>query len=196
MNLQAFEMDPNEARKAFLAYRDGFREEYENIDRELMRCYQAMSTGKRVIVLSDVLRAGGLHPDGYPKLAIARADWGLVYVWAREDGEMTFFPNRSHRSKGIYTPPGTFREGARYIPRWTSKAALVPHIPPQFRPRGMISSYHILFEADHWAENPPAPKDPALLKRLGDDLYAVIAVWDLTPLEQTVLGMARRPALR
>lgn len=30
--------------------------------------------------------------------------------------------------------------------------------------------------------------DPALLKHIGGDLYAVLATWDLTELERSVLG--------
>lgn len=43
----------------------------------------------------------------------------------------------------------------------------------------------ILWEAE-WQAVPP--KDPALLRHLGGDLYAVVAVWDLTELERAVLG--------
>lgn len=32
-----------------------------------------------------------------------------------------------------------------------------------------------------------APVDPALLKHIGGDLYAVVATWDLTDLERAVL---------
>jgi hypothetical protein len=45
----------------------------------------------------------------------------------------------------------------------------------------------VLWEAD-WKVHPVPPGDPALLKHIGGDLYAVVAVWDLTPLEQAVLA--------
>jgi hypothetical protein len=38
------------------------------------------------------------------------------------------------------------------------------------------------------------PEDPALLKHIGGDLYAVLAVWNLTELERAVLsGRGRAP---
>lgn len=35
------------------------------------------------------------------------------------------------------------------------------------------------------------PGDPALLKHMGGDLYAILAVWDLSPLERAVLAGKR-----
>lgn len=43
----------------------------------------------------------------------------------------------------------------------------------------------MLFEAE-WRPEPP--KDPALLRHIGGDLYSVVAVWDLTELERAVLA--------
>jgi len=63
--------------------------------------------------------------------------------------------------------------------------ALVPMIPPKFRPTAKLSNYHIMFEAV-WKPVPPV--DPFLLKHLGGTLYVVLAQWDLTPLEQAVLA--------
>ena len=63
---------------------------------------------------------------------------------------------------------------------------MVPIVPPQLRPHWGLHNYHILWEAD-WQKVPP--RDPALLERIGGDLYAVLAVWDLTELERAVLAM-------
>jgi len=49
------------------------------------------------------------------------------------------------------------------------------------------------FEAD-WKpvrDRRRAPGDPALLKHLGGPFYAVLATWDLTFVEQAVLGVTR-----
>jgi hypothetical protein len=63
--------------------------------------------------------------------------------------------------------------------------ALVPLIPPWARPKAKLSNYHILWEAD-WTD---VPVDPALLKHLGGPLYVVLAVWDLTEVERSVLSL-------
>jgi hypothetical protein len=47
-----------------------------------------------------------------------------------------------------------------------------------------LTHYHILWEAE-WTFR--APGDPILLSKINDTMYAVVAQWDLTPLEQLVL---------
>lgn len=67
----------------------------------------------------------------------------------------------------------------------------MPTIPPKLRPkRGQLGLYHLLFEAE-WGLDPDPPVDPALVRHLGGDLYAVLAVWDLTDVERAVLGIIR-----
>jgi hypothetical protein len=61
--------------------------------------------------------------------------------------------------------------------------ALVPSVPPQLRPDD-LSKYFILWEAEWTAK---APVDPILLSPVNDTMFAVVAQWDLTPLEQRVL---------
>jgi hypothetical protein len=66
--------------------------------------------------------------------------------------------------------------------------AMVPHVPPALRPIHSLDGYATLFEVEEWAPDPTAPADPALLKHIGGDLYAVLAVWDLSELERSVLN--------
>ena len=74
---------------------------------------------------------------------------------------------------------------------WT---AMVPIVPPQHRPARGMGDRLVLWEVDNWEWNtPPAPPgDPALLRHVGGDIYAVDAVWDLTEIERLVLA-GRRP---
>jgi hypothetical protein len=189
MNLQAVEMDPNAAREAFLQYREAFRKTASETDEALMRGYKEIANGRRIIYLPDTIKAGGVTPEGLPKLAIARADseWADCEVW--KDGRVSFM-RRDMRSwsrmiEYVKLPPGTLQGTAAHA----GGRAMVPLIPPQFRPPYDLKGYHILWEAE-W--KPIPPRDPALLKSLGGGLYAVLAVWDLTELEMMVLGMARR----
>jgi hypothetical protein len=61
----------------------------------------------------------------------------------------------------------------------------VPLVPPNLRPARGLNRYCILFEAE-W--EPVPPTDPMLLRHLHGSLYAVLAVWDLTPLERAVIA--------
>lgn len=69
----------------------------------------------------------------------------------------------------------------------------VPVVPAQFLPRGKLDNYYILWEVEDWENIPPRKdpipprKDPILLKRISNNLFAVLAVWKLTKLEQSII---------
>jgi hypothetical protein len=92
----------------------------------------------------------------------------------------TFSGADEYGSRGLELPPQPWSLQLR---------AIAPTIPPSLRPPHKLSGYHLLWEAEWAQEAPVAPEDPALLKHLGGDLYAVLAVWDLTELERTVLSI-------
>lgn len=193
MNLDSLTMDKSAARQAFLEYRAAFRAEHERIDGELMRGYKAMSQGRQLIRLSETIQRAGVDAAGYPRLAIARADEREIEVYRWRDGEVVFRPVGGvvrARDRRLAFPAGTLPVLGPDEYRQT-KFALVPIIPPRFRPPHRAAGYHILWEAEWMAQSKTlrAPRDPALLKHLGGDLWAVLAVWDLTPLEQAVLEM-------
>jgi len=69
-------------------------------------------------------------------------------------------------------------------------SAQVPIVPPQHRPGRGMGDRIVLWEVENWTwqTTPRPPGDPALLRPIGGDLYAVEAVWDLTELEKLVLA--------
>ena len=200
MNLNEITMDRVAAREAFLDYRKVFREEANAIDGELMRGYKELAAGRQLIRLSETIRAAGADELHRPKLAIARADEERVTFNRNRAGAVTFSPNVGWNQMarasdrvirlGDGTLP-TLPDGMWGISErdW---AAIMPIIPPRLRPPHNLSNYHVLWEAV-WTkpQTRRAPHDPALLKHIGGDVYAVLAVWDLTPLEQSVLELRR-----
>jgi hypothetical protein len=196
MDLPVISMERGAARKAFLEYRHEVQTRHRAEDEEIMRGYKWMSQGKQLIALTDAMRQGGVEPTtGLPRLAIARADAEWVHCQLRPNGAAVFsverFPLRQNiaADKVHDLPQGTFdRSGIGQT--WQTAQAMVPLIPPALRPAADFRNYHILFEAE-WKRIPP--KDPALLKHVGGDLYVVLATWDLTELERAVLGGIRRP---
>lgn len=205
-------MDRDTARKNFLEYRAAVRERHNAEDAQIMRGYQAMSQGKQLIRLTEVIVAGGIHQSGLPRLAVAQSDTPWVYVRRTQSGQVEFSPrlwNDGRHRKGI----NRFPENT--LPRWscitlgcdqtqpyykhkhpedgTGMRAMVPNVPPALRPAHSLANYLTLFEVDKWERIPRPPGDPALLKHVGGDLYAVLAVWLLTPLEQAVLA-GRNPS--
>ena len=143
-----------------------------------------------------------------PRLAVIRASSRYVYTLGVEsDGAVDFcdrlspsetlVKGRTRVEAGFELPDG-FTAGDP-LTRWGASrawAAMVPICPPEHRPAGTstLASFQVLFEVDEWQwqGRPEPPGDPALLKHVGGDIYAVVATWDLSELEQLVLS-GRRP---
>jgi hypothetical protein len=161
----------------------------EKEDRQLLLAYKALKEGQRLLHLPSVIRDAGWTKNWLPKLAIARATAKQVTFFT---GSNPYFEGGPWDSKvensvkvthSIFPAEitnGTWRQSNNHPSR---AVALVPIVPPHLRPDN-IEKYHILWEAE-WKFQ--APGDPILLSRVNDDTYAVIAQWDLTPLEQRLL---------
>jgi len=165
-------------------------------DEELMAMYKAMSQGKRVLTLAEVFSETGVDADNddLPNLAIARADWEWVHFGMKNSNE-PFFSSRS--SSWGRTKQDTIELPTEFFPANTTNThwrrqhnktsypvkAMVPKIPARLRP-DRLDKYWILFEAE-WDKCPPV--DPILLSRLNLYTFSVVAEWDLTPLERSVL---------
>jgi hypothetical protein len=206
MDLTTFEMDKTEARRKFLEYRRAVRERHTAEDAEIMRGYRALAAGKQVIKLSETVREGGLKELRHrnrnsgqetvrlvPNLAVARASAKECWTFGvNADGRLEMRGKRempeSNRRDRIVIGGFDVSDGVQAGWWRPDIRAVVPFIPPPLRPADKLANYHILWEALWAYSRPPIPEDPALLKRIGGDLYAVVAVWDLTPLERAVLS--------
>jgi hypothetical protein len=196
---------PGAARRAFRDYRKAalaeknaaLRADYE----ALTRGYRAIASGKQVIDLHQVMKAAGVNESFYPRLAIARADGQWCHLSLLDNGgaHMTHvqtWTTRRGRRPGhvVALPANTFPRVPQWSPGqgysgrprgWSTVArAMVPMVPPQYHPGAALSNYFILWDAV-WEPAPPV--DPLLMKHLGGALYAIVAAWDLTPLEQAVM---------
>jgi hypothetical protein len=185
--------------KALLAHKKGTPE-----DDAILRSYQALSRGRRVLELVATMRAAGCYaaddrvPQNRlrPRFAIARAD--KQWCWFDYDGARPRFVSEehahwSHRTRGMKhvsktLPAHTFAAHEQLSRDQTEKLAaraLLPAIPLVLRPAAArLREYLVLWEAT-WEEAPP--RDPLLLAPLGGTLYAVVAQWDLSPLERAAM---------
>jgi hypothetical protein len=191
-------MEPAEAREAFEQYREQVKARHSEEDEQLMRGYKALAEGKSLLNLHDVMRTAGVDEKNRPKLAICRAD--AEWCWYENSGtrpaefaidRRTLQSCRYLSSKKVLLPVGTLprceRRRTNGSQSWNETAvlrAMVPTVPPRLRPRAALLNYFTLWEAE-WET---VPVDPMLLKHITGPLYAVLATWDLTPLEQAVLG--------
>ena len=200
-----------DARRAYLEYKRAVltaaspeeRREYDG----LWRGYKAIAAGRQVIDLMQTMRAAGVQEDSlYPRLAICRADARICRVAMESNGAAIFsdeaFRWRRAPRRQVKVVAGTL---PRYVTQWengeltrsrpsgiiertawrSEATALVPIVPPRLHPQSALANYHILWDAV-WT--PAPPKDPLLLRHLAGHLYAIVAQWDLTPLEQAVLS--------
>lgn len=213
MELATIEMERPKAREAFLDYRKAVRQRHNAEDEEIMRGYKALAAGKTLIHLSRTMVAGGTKEQTWgfrkpfdenvsvlPRLAVCRAHVRTAFTnGVRRDGSLEI---RSKEAVAGHNNFDRVRFDERTFPQhelcdegrtdWLQRfKALVPIVPPALRPGFGLHNYHVLWEAEWKLHTPPAPVDPALLKWIGGDLYAVIATWDLTELEQAVLSGRR-----
>ena len=192
METQSVVVDRAEARALFRKYR-AHRHYSTPIDWEIQRTYQLIAQGRVVIKALDSILTAGVGEDGYPKLAICRADAATCfYEWRTGGGARMAsraWPRDSERRSYIDFPAGSFPEPPNRPGRhfgWARAQAMAPLIPLDVRPKRGLANYHILWEAV-WEPAPPV--DPMLLRRIGQaDLWVVLAAWELTEVERTVLA--------
>lgn len=206
MLLNLLTEEPAVARKQFLDYRNELRqrrrdEATREVDAAMRDAYKWLAKGFSLIRMTEALRAGGTEVRAVgsrkallPRLALAQIGYPRVWTNAIDtDGSVMFSVkqldrwslSRDQRYARRFDPifePGEWEERAN-----ARFSARVPIVPPEHRPsERTMGTCHVLFEAE-W-QGDPVPGDPALVKWVGGDLWAVLATWDLTPLEAAVLG--------
>lgn len=215
MDLVTQQMPARAAREAFLEYkhsiearqrkeRDQLEQRILDEDKELMAAYRVMSRGRRVINFTEACANMGWKPGptwGLPKVAICRASakrCALAFPYYYRSQDPVFVDDARtgrHWNHSTLSRP----KSAIQMPRdlWDLAAlkansnkifrCKVPTIPLRHRPaEGQLHRYHLIFEAE-WDLTPPL--DPFLVKRVSKHFFAVIAQWDLTPLERSLVGM-------
>ena len=205
MEIATVEMNQYQARRKFLEYRAACRERQTAEDKAIMAGYKALSQGRKVLHIGQVMQEAGVNYLGQPELAIIRADATKVYFesyqWRHKIGSKqttagetrgghvfatsnNAFSDKRLSTHRVVIPQDAFPAMTRRI----SCEASVPMIPPQFRPKGSLENYYILWDAK-WDKK--APLDPLLLKPISPLMYAIVAMWDLTPLERAIMAGGR-----
>jgi hypothetical protein len=184
MNVAKIELDRSEARRLQHEYK-AHRAFQTEQDREIERTYRLIAAGKVVIQARESIRLAGLGADGFPKLALTRADAKTCRVQMATNGECRMWMDDGWmpraESKRVILPPGTFPERKD----WAKAEGVVPLIPVHLRPKTALENYHILWEAE-WRR--VVPRDPYLLRHVGGDIWIVLAAWDLTEVERAAMA--------
>lgn len=209
MELPLIDVPQAQARQAAADYLKAVRQRHSDEDQAILRGYRELARGRRLLQLSAAIRAGGYDTVTVrwqnrwgdrewredvvtvPRLAVARAD--ATRVWSQgvnSEGECEIRTQRElspNNRRDRMTLRGL---EPTEVASWRWVQAIVPLVPPPLRPAVHLRNYHLLWEAE-WSPEPVPPVDPALLKHLGGDLYAVVAIWDLSELERAVLSGTR-----
>jgi len=198
MELQQIQMDKERARELYLEYKAAPKsEETAAEDTAIARGYKALSEGRAIIDLKEAFASAGVDDEGRPRLAIAGSTALDVVCRTKNDTAAFYWGNAIHRSR--YGNIETNRRATRSIRRvactgvgdysWGKLLHTpTPNVPPRFRPKRGLRWCYTLWEVDKWES---VPYDPFLLRRVGGDLYVVLAQWDLTELERSVLAGTR-----
>jgi hypothetical protein len=195
VNLATLDVDTDDARGKLAEYRAALAKERNAEDEAIAAAYRAAARGLPIISLTAAITAGGFFEDGLPRMAICRADAQQCWVqwdW-RDQYRLVFTDTAQEWGRGALvgnhtvtvlvdrpSVPAGYRSSR-------GGSTVVPPVPPRFRPkRARLSGLHILWEVEKW--DPTPPRDPALLRHIRGDLWAVLAVWDLTEIERHVLS--------
>lgn len=150
-----------------------------------------MSQGHELIDIYKIMKEVGLNENSQPRLAIARADIKEVLFEKRDEGAGRFGIEDRHwddvtanAKDMIELPQKTFdiyweraKDRKGQTESWNIKNKIiktkVPIVPIELLPEGSLSNYYILWEAKLW-EDLPDTKDPILLKRISENLFAIL----------------------
>lgn len=185
MKVEELKVDRDRARELWRKYQT-HRAYQAPHDEEIARIYKRIAQGKTIIRALESIRSAGVDQEGLPRLAIARADQSFCYLHKNGD-TATFSNDRSIWRRGRKSQSKNISLHWPELPqpkRWVAEAA-VPLIPIHLRPQRGLQNYHILWEAE-WTMRYPV--DPYLLRRIGGDAWLVVAAWELTDVERSVMS--------
>jgi hypothetical protein len=215
MDIKTIEITKEEADKEYEEYSKLVKEREEEHLEILKKCAYHLKQGRKVINIFDAIQQGGVDETGEPKLAIARADWGDV-LFTKQRGRTGVFSTIAVKgtwqgnAPDVRLPVGFFEKEWENINKddpdkmkwgWFTPTrevikTAIPLVPAILMPKGELDNYYILFEVNQWQEvinRRNVGKDPLLLKRLSENMFVILATWDVSPLEQAVLeGLGRR----
>ncbi len=192
-------MPKEQAKEAWKKYCEVLRTRKDKFLKVMKDAHYQMKEGRELIDVYEVMKKFGLSEKNEPVFAIARADITEVFFEKLDEGSGSFQMeqgwDRSGWKTDVILPQKIFelhweRKDEKSESNWNIKdkkiKTKVPIIPVELIPDGELSNYYILWEVVDWELLPP-PKDPILLKRISENLFAVLGCWDVTELERSVM---------
>ncbi len=199
MELNEITMPEEEAKQQWKQYNELIKKRADKHLKDMKDALRYLKDGKPLIDIYTAMETAGLNKLSQPRLAIARANWEEVFFTKKDSGR-GFFSGETdtwyNKHKGdVDIQPNTFQTWTRtkdsdgkdtwQLANSTIKTS-IPIIPVHLHPEDSLEKYYILWEPKEW-ETIPERKDPILLKRVTENLFAIMAVWDVTGLEQSII---------
>ena len=192
-------MPKEQAKEEWKKYCEVLRKRKDKFLKVMKDAMYQMKEGRELIDVYELMKKFGLSEKNKPVFAIARADITEVYFEKLDEGSGSFQMeqgwNRTGWNTDVNLPQKIFdvhwdRVDEKSDMAWNIKdkkmQTKVPIIPVELIPDGDLKNYYILWEVVDWEDLPP-PKDPILLKRISENLFAVLGCWDVTELERSVM---------
>jgi hypothetical protein len=200
MDVSTITMDPADAERRLKEYR---RHKHHAADSEYQRAavaYEQLAKGTPLVILSEAINNAPRDAKGRPRLALARADRRQVMLEWNGQRDAVFNsaePGVAHRGRWpeLVIEVRLERGLPDNVSLWSGRGyALVPMVPPDVLGNRAPKTHFILWEVEAWADSRigAAPdRDPYLLRRVADDLFAVVGEWDLTDVERAIMRSRR-----
>jgi hypothetical protein len=195
MKIEKFAMTKKKAYALWKEYIEACKDNpKDKFLQDMKGVYCQLKSGRKIVDIHKIFEAAGLNDKSEPKLAIAVASAKTVTMEYKQNGSMLFtknFSNWSHKEtaediivSNVFPELPEQHWDDKYDKRKRRKTT-VPAIPASLRPKGSLNNYYILWEVKKWEIIPP--KDPYLLKRITPNMFVVLAGWNLTELERSVM---------
>jgi hypothetical protein len=191
-------MPKDQAKEEWKKYCDLLKTRQEKFLKVMKESMHHIKEGRNLIDVYEAMKNAGLNEKQEPKLAICRADVRECFFEKRDTGTGIFGHSLKwsevERTKDlIELPQNTF--GLQWLRQqkntWNIEKKIlrtkVPVIPVELMPEGKLENYYILWEVKEWQDMPEAKKDPFLLKRISENLFAILGAWEVTELERAVM---------
>jgi len=194
--ISKIKMPKEQAKEEWKKYCDVLKRRKEKFLKVMKDAYYQMKEGKELIDIYKIMSEVGLNENNLPKLAIVRAD-AKECIFEKKDAGAGIFGfssryNQINYKDAVELPQNTFKihwervENSSWNIKEKSVKTRVPIVPIELMPEGDLSGYYILWETNNWQPIPEA-RDPLLLKRISENLFAILGSWDVTELEQSII---------
>jgi len=196
--IKKISLPKEQAKEEWRKYNKILKERQDKFLKVMKESMYHIKEGRNLIDVYEAIGKAGLNEKKEPRLAISRADLREIIFRKTDEGSGSFNMNGTINGykDDVGLPQKTFdihwkREDGAEENSWRIDKKIlktkVPIIPIQLVPEGKLENYYILWEVKEWEELPEAKKDPFLLKRVSENLFAILGAWEVTELEQAVI---------